>query len=108
MTRNVTRFRAVTGRHAVNLIPEQMALMHLPWMVLTGYEIAGNVAVSVTFLTSPGFIRLDRRAMKMVIKCIIFRISLSNRSHLHHQNDHPQVGLCKSDQKTDDILHRAT
>ena len=86
-----------------------MALMHLPWMVLTGYEIAGNVAVSVTFLTSPGFIRLDQglSAMKMV-KCIIFRISLSNRSHLYHQDDHPQVGLCKSDQKTDDILHRAT
>jgi len=34
---------------------KKMALMHLPWMILTGYEIAGNVAVAVTFLTSPGY-----------------------------------------------------
>jgi len=34
---------------------KKMALMHLPWMILTGYEIAGNVSVAVTFLTSPGY-----------------------------------------------------
>lgn len=33
----------------------QMALIYLPWMILTGYEIAGNVATFVTFLTSPGY-----------------------------------------------------
>ena len=69
---NVTRLRAVTGRRAmrVNIIPDQMALMHLPWMVITGYEIAGNAAVSVTFLTSPGYPYL------IVLICIIKMIVL--------------------------------
>jgi len=34
----------------------QIALLYLPWMILTGYEIAGNIAVFVTFLTSPGYL----------------------------------------------------
>lgn len=49
---------------------KKMALMHLPWMVITGYEIAGNAAVSVTFLTSPGYPYL------IVLICIIKMIVL--------------------------------
>ena len=28
--------------------------MYLPWMILTGYEVAGNFVIAVIFLTCPG------------------------------------------------------
>jgi len=33
----------------------KIAQFYLPWMIVTGYEIAGNVSVAITFLTSPGY-----------------------------------------------------
>jgi len=33
----------------------KLAQLYLPWMIVTGYEIAGNVSVAITFLTSPGY-----------------------------------------------------
>lgn len=33
---------------------KQMGFFYLPWMILTGYEISGNICVTVAFLASPG------------------------------------------------------
>ena len=35
-------------------MPLQLHLAYLPWMLVLGFEIAGNLVVAVTFLTSPG------------------------------------------------------
>lgn len=32
-----------------------MGFFYVPWMILTGYEISGNICVTVAFLASPGF-----------------------------------------------------
>ena len=46
----------------------QIAQFYLPWMIVTGYEIAGNVSVAITFLTSPG----SRKYLACVLSTIYF------------------------------------
>jgi len=51
-------------------ICSQVALLYLPWMILTGYEIAGNIAVFVTFLTSPGYPYLTALVCAVKVICL--------------------------------------
>jgi len=49
----------------------QLHLAYLPWMLVLGFEIAGNLVVAVTFLTSPGLPLLI--SLVCTLKVIILR-----------------------------------
>ena len=74
-------------------------------MILTGYEIAGNVAVAVTFSTSPGHNTFPTHSI--IIQLIFYRIFLFNQPALHLQSVDTTLGVCQCHQETYEVVHRA-
>ena len=77
--------------------------MYLPWMILTGYEIAGNVAVAVTFSTSPGHHIITSLS---IIQLIFYRIFILDQLDMHIQSVNITLGVCQCYQKKNDLVYR--